>query len=158
MKRLVISIIMSLAVGGLSGWIANGWRLGEKHSEYVQNQMTITTALQEEIIETEREWREKFDTITINHKEAVESLERNISSADDSVNRLLSEISSLQSRGSSSTPSASQCESWRNSSILQSELLGEAVLLARQYAEEADRIRLTALTCEKSYETIRGRE
>ena len=146
--------IISLVVAVLAGWLVASWYYGE---QYVSLQLRYESSQRSaEAKHREREHYlqqalENIERDAQNEKDRLEAIIRDGRSTSDGLQQ---QLSNLSDRYRKATSAADQCETELTAAALFTELLRESEYLAREYAKEADRVRIAGKACELAYDKV----
>lgn len=148
MIKIYVMIGISI-ISFLSGYVINGWRLGEGIAQDKVESITVVRYI-------ERAQQEVADTEGTKGHEELEKVISDAATARATANGLRAEASKLATRlATCAAGTAAERQAREEQSALLAKLLADVEQEGRRMAEIADRARSNGMTCERTYDGVR---
>lgn len=146
--------IISLALGLLLGWLANGWRLGEQIAEIRADHARAVAAEQQRARQIESGWHAGMLEVQRNAQEKLDAVAADVVAAGSAAERLRERVAELSRRPAACPGAADGGEAADAARLVLADVLGRIDAAAGELAAHADRARVAGMACEAAYEMV----
>ena len=148
--------IISLALGLLLGWLANGWRLGEQIAEIRADHAEAVAAEQQRARQIESGWHAGMLEIQRNAREKLDAVAADVAAAGSAAERLRERVAELSRRPAACPGAGEGGTAAGPAGMVLADVLSRVDAAAGELAAHADRARVAGMACEAAYDLVGG--
>lgn len=142
------------AAGLATGWVINGWRMGEQIADIRADHAQTLADAQSRARQIESGWHAGMLEVQRNAQEKLDAVAADVADAGSAAERLRERVAELSRRPAACPAAGGGGEAADAARLVLADVLSRIDAAAGELAAHADRARVAGMACEAAYDLV----